>query len=393
MFLHMNLNDFAQGSGVMANKEITREEALAHFGVKGMKWGVVNEDQPMSKEQKRENKAKKFDAKAELMNTKISDLQKEIDNLPGGVKAYYKKAALQAKIHDAKERRDYLLKDAKAVRNKKLTSTQKKLLVGGIAAAALVGTVAASSAYGVGKQSGEIDSLLLRGEAFLKTKSFDSLNNPFNITKNSDLLQANMSPSAILNKIAKPVNPLYDTAGGHMNCRRCTFTHELRRRGYDVRATTSMVGWGQSESGLINAVTKGTRDKFGSTSLSTMVVGGRGIRGKIATDSRINPVKTTSSIKKEISKFSDLLPGFLGQPNGARGEIVFDFEAFGHSMAYEIFDGQPVIFDSQKGVMYRGVDGIKELTSKWGIPSGAEITRLDDVDLDLAFLSRWATRV
>ena len=61
----------------MSNREITREEALAHFGVKGMKWGVVNEDQPISKAQKRENKAKKFDAKAESMNAKISDLQKE----------------------------------------------------------------------------------------------------------------------------------------------------------------------------------------------------------------------------------------------------------------------------------------------------------------------------
>ena len=371
----------------MANATaVTREEALAHFGVKGQRWGVRNEDDISSKQTRRETKAKKFDAKAAAMNTKISDLNKEIDNLPNGVKAYYKKAYLQAKIRDTKIARDQYLKDANAVRNSKLTSTQKKVIVGTIVVAAVAGGVA----YSTGKESGEINSLKLRGEAFLKSRDFQVLNNPFAMTRNPDLLRPNMSPDNVLSMVSRQVNPLHDTPGGHMNCRRCTFTHELRRRGYDVRATTSRLGWGQSESGLINAVTRGTRDRFDRSSLSSMIVGGKGIRGQVSRDTRVNPVKMTSKITHEIFGLDDILPSFKGQPDGARGEIVFDYRRFGHSLAYEIFKGKPVLFDSQKGEMYRG-KGIDDFFAKWGYPEGADITRLDDVDLDLAFLSRWST--
>lgn len=41
----------------------------------------------------------------------------------------------------------------------------------------------------------------------------------------------------------------------------------------------------------------------------------------------------------------------------------------------------------EQALAHFGVKGMR-----WGYPSGAEITRLDDVDLDLAFLSRWATK-
>lgn len=367
--------------------DISREQALAHFGVKGMRWGVRNEDDLSPSLTRRETKAQKFDVKAAKMDAKISDINKEIENLPPGIRAYYKKSALQAKRSDVENTRNRYLKDADAVRNKKLTSTQKKVIVGSIVVAAIAGT----TAYSIGKQSGEVNSLMLRGEAFLRSRDSQSFSNPFSITKNKDLLKPNMSPDDVLKNISRAVNPLHDTPGGHMNCRRCTFTHELRRRGYDVRATTSSVGWGQSESGLINAVTKGTRDRFGSKSMSSMIYSGKGITGRLSRDNRINPIKTRNGITKEITDLMDLLPGFQGQPNGARGEIVFNYERFGHSLAYEIFNGKPVLFDSQKGEKYEG-KGINDFFAKWGYPSGAEITRLDDVDLDLAFLSRWATK-
>ncbi len=364
---------------------------LAHFGVKGMHWGVRKAEDPTSaKSIRRETKAKKFDVKTEAMNTKISDLNKEISQLPKGVRAYYKKGYLQNQIVETTKRRNTYAKDAEAVRKGKLTSTQKKVIIGGIAVAVVASTVA----YSVGKESGELNSLKLRGEAFLATKDFKAASNPLAMTKNPDLVRPNMSADDILRTIGRPVNPMYNTPGGHMNCRRSTFTHELRRRGYDVRATTSALGWGQSESGVINALTTDSRrDRFGSKSLSSMVVGGKGIRGQLSRDTRSNPAKTTASVAKSISTLDDILPGFKGQPNGARGEIVFNFGKFGHSMAYEMFDGKPVIFDSQKGIMYRGAHGILDMTTKWGQPSGAEITRLDDVDLDMKFLSRWATKV
>jgi hypothetical protein len=60
-------------------------------------------------------------------------------------------------------------------------------------------------------------------------------------------------------------------------------------------------------------------------------------------------------------------------------------------MAYEIIGGKPMIFDSQKGVMYDASKGLGKLTEHWGIPAGAELTRLDNMPLDMKFLSRWAT--
>jgi hypothetical protein len=57
-------------------------------------------------------------------------------------------------------------------------------------------------------------------------------------------------------------------------------------------------------------------------------------------------------------------------------------------MAYEVVDGVPHIFDSQKGTLY---NSSKMVESKWDGFHGAEITRLDNVDLDLNFLTRWAT--
>lgn len=320
------------------------------------------------------------------MNTRISDLNKEIDQLPKGVRAYYKKASLQSKIYNSAERRDAYLKDADAARKGKLTSTQKKVLIGGVA----VAVVASGITYATMNQSGQLNSLKLRGEAVVSRRDFNAFKN-FEFTRNPKLARTDLSPNEVLDLVAKKVNPLYDTAGGHMNCRRSSLTYELRRRGYDVRATTSAIGWGQSESGLINALTTDSRDRFTSSSLSQMVVGGKGIRARVNRDSRINPAKFTTSIDGLIEESKHVMPILAKQPSGARGEIVFNFQSFAHSMAYEIFDGKPVIFDSQKGVMYDAKTGIEEMTHKWGIPNGAEITRLDNMPLDLNFLSRWAT--
>ncbi len=78
------------------------------------------------------------------------------------------------------------------------------------------------------------------------------------------------------------------------------------------------------------------------------------------------------------------------QPSGARGEAVFDMGAFAHSMQWEIFDGVPHIFDSQKGSHFPVTpEGLNALMDKWGEPSSTQLTRLDNVDLDLDFLNRW----
>jgi len=165
-----------------------------------------------------------------------------------------------------------------------------------------------------------------------------------------------------------------------------------------VSATTSAVGWGQSESGVINALTTEGKDFFKPTSLSTSVVTTGG-SNKAPGDLRKAPgvkqivegLSGRTSAQNIFGADSDSLPvlkELAKQPNGARGEVVFKFSTFGHSMHYEIVDGVPHIFDSQKATVY---DATKRVESKWDGFSAAEIRRLDNLDLDLNFLSRWAT--
>ncbi len=112
------------------------------------------------------------------------------------------------------------------------------------------------------------------------------------------------------------------------------------------------------------------------------------IRGQVARDTRINPASLSSVHDSGFGK--ELLKTLSTQPDGARGEVVFNFKQFGHSMAYEVVQGKPYIFDTQKAIKY-DPSNLQDMYHKWGSPTNAEITRLDNADLDLKFLSRWAT--
>lgn len=177
-----------------------------------------------------------------------------------------------------------------------------------------------------------------------------------------------------------------------MNCRRCSLTYELRRRGFNVTATPSSIGAGQSESGLINALTPKRRNVTASTSMSAMIASNfDGVRKKLGRDSRVNPASMKQILfDSREDTHLELFDYLAKQPNGSRGEAVFNFRSFGHSLSYEIFNGKPVIFDTQKNQMF-DADSFKNFLTKWGSPSTVDLTRLDNLDLDYAFLSRWAT--
>lgn len=401
---------------------------LKHYGVKGMKWGVVNEDRgsdrSSKKAEKRETKAQKIDVVAAKAEVRLSEIKSEIDALPPGLKTTYKRSVLNTQKANQADYVRLLHRDAQWVREGKLTQNQKVLLAGGI----LAGSALILYGGAMMADSGQLNALSLRGEAFLKGKKFE-------FAKKDSLAKAATADS-VLSNVVKGVNPNYDNAGGQMNCRRCSFAYELRRRGYDVEATPTSVGTGHTESGLINALTPGKRNVIRSDSLSSKVVGGEGIRAMVSKDKRANPADTVS-LKQEISKFDSIrsqlrdqrsraksgeevlriedlmaknydneqaaggtfrksIVDSLGKmPNKARGEIVFDFGGFGHSMSWEIFDGKPVIFDTQKANRYdlTTTEGLNKISEKWGSFTAAEMTRLDNMDLDLDFLARWATNV
>lgn len=408
-------------------------ESLTHHGVKGMRWGVRKKEDLVGRDAarlnvgakgntpssvaakpsglitsvpttgvgkavaedkfaKQQRRAQEFLSRADVMGTKISELKLEneaIGDTKNPVKLYSKYANNQTRAQYEKAQKN-ALKDAEAVHHGKMTTKQKQVVAGALAVG---GILAVGVIYGQvtkGQQSGAFNSYKL-----LLNARRQGLEVPFKVNKE---LSGKMSASDILSKVSKQVNPGYSTPGGQMNCRRSTYTHELRRRGFDVHATTSSMGWGQSESGVINAVTPGAKNFYNRMSMSRAVVDkGRDTvaRGdvrssplkKILVDSLDTPKKVDGAWHLSDSK--KVLEALAKEPNGSRGEVLFKFPGFGHSMAYEIVDGVPHIFDSQKANHYHAAG--KMVESKWDGFHSAEITRLDNVDLDLNFLTRWST--
>jgi hypothetical protein len=366
-------------------------EALAHYGKKGMRWGVRNDKKSegapsgreVRKQEKRDDKTALLTAQTAKTNVRIQELKDEMAAVPkGGLRNHMKRNELHNELAQTVSYRDHLEKTSTAVAEGRLTPNQKKLIIGGAVMGGLV-----LVAYGGAKvQSGEFDSWKAQGRAALRGKRFD-------FDKNDSFAHAKTSDD-VLSRVVPGINPNYRSQAGAMNCRRCTFAFELRRRGYNVDATGSPVGWGQSETGFLNALTPGRRNINRATSMSSQVVSGLGIRGKARGDTR-------SSIGDRWSHpDANDRTGFLNllkqQPDGARGEAVFNFGAFGHSLSYERFGDSIHIFDNQKGTRYDVGDdaSYRSFIDKWGgagAVSNIQVSRLDNVALDHKFLSRWVT--
>ena len=244
-----------------------------------------------------------------------------------------------------------------------------------IVGAAIVGIAAYKLA-----DSGELNRLVAKGRALVTGIPPE--------WKTDVSLSQNMSADEIFEKVVKKINPEYDSeglkkVGSFANCRRCTFNYELRRRGFDVKATKTIGGSGQHIVGLYNA----THEKSYFTDL-------------FKNDDRVleyinkfdekffvpNEIKLSSGNKSDRAK--DLMNFLSSQPNGSRGELCMSWTVgSGHSMAYEIINSKPVIFDCQTSTMYTDYDKISdfvEYVDKIGY------FRLDNVNLNNDFLLRWA---
>jgi hypothetical protein len=359
---------------------------LAHYGVKGMRWGIRKDRESgggrgrtsatrRSKTIKRETNAEIRGLKKEnkVLKSLADKEQQKIDNGASFVSRKISEQKLK-KLNSQISKNDKKADDLKK-HGKRFTITEKQVM---IATAAAVAVGAAYLAYRYGSFDQERTAAMYR--THLSNLKFGS---PF---KPNSKLSRPMSVDEIMKNIVSGTNPNYASSGGQMNCRRTTFAYELRRRGFDVAATTSAIGYGQSESGLRNALSKKGRNLYSSISLSTMTVfGGGPLNSPAVGDRRKFPEATrfSSSIRDLPSKLSTLA-------EGARGEAVFEMDGFSHSMAFEIIQGEPHIFDTQKGTHYPATpEGLDELEHKWGKAAGVHLTRLDNLDLDLQFLSRW----
>lgn len=315
---------------MLSNQEKT-EAFLAHYGVKGMKWGVRKQDTTGS----RQSMAKRLD------ESWFGRLSK------ANVERYNRKVA-KKKLAEAQKQ----LEKQKGKAGGEVNPAVVMLgLYGGLAVTAI--TTQSIMKY---RDSGRRDAKQTGDREFKKDPS----------------LAKKMPVSQLHAKVSKPINPGYGEPGTQMNCRRATYAYEMRRRGYDVKATKSKFASGQTIKGVKNASQIDKNAKFESP------WGEKNVS---------NPhLFMLSSPQKKADLVFDSLKT---QPNGARGELAVSWlMGGGHSMSWEVVNKKPVIFDNQNGKMYDSPKAFSEFTP---VTTTAAYTRLDNKPINNEFIKRWVT--
>jgi hypothetical protein len=191
--------------------------------------------------------------------------------------------------------------------------------------------------------------------------------------KKKESLTGPKTEDQILKDVTPAINKGYPKQmGTSMNCRRCTFAYEMRRRGYDVKATKSLTATGQDDVGLTNAVRTNPK--------SSAAISGWGK----------NPIMTTVNGQQMTSegKSRSIFDTLSREPDGSRGELAVSWPfGGGHSVAYEVIGGKPVIFDTQSNKSWSNPIGFNNELG--GLVNQAAFTRLDNVNLNNDFLKRW----
>lgn len=220
--------------------------------------------------------------------------------------------------------------------------------------------------------SGEVHRAIIKGKAHINGETL--------AWKQKAELSKSMSHDELMKKVVKPINPDFGQSGTKMNCRRCTFAYEMRRRGLDVSATHSILATGQDQRGLKKAISS----KGSPTAKLTASLWGE---KKIT----VNPAKDFNSKasfeEKGLKKSTAIYDALNKLPDGARGELgVGWYMGGGHSVAWERVKGKTFIIDTQSGKSYDSPKAFQEIAS--GVMDAA-YTRLDNVKLNDDFLLKW----
>lgn len=288
------------------SKEI--DDFLEHHGIKGMKWGIRNEE-----------------------------------------KTSY--------TYGRSRKETLVSKDTSALEEEK-ADRRKKIIIGAAVAATILAAGVTYAAIRYDKKT--TTDLLSR----VSGRQIISFRRNENLTKSMDIRD--------LQKIVvKPINPNYGRPGTKVNCMRCTYAYELRRRGFDVRSTlaTMYSSLGQN--------TEGRNSILGET--SKLLEQRSDLMGK-------NPINFTK--RSNVDKAKSVFDALSKLPTGARGELGIDKVFGGHSLAFEKIKGTTHIIDAQNGKIY---SDYKSLSKIMDDVFSAAFTRLDDVDLNLEFLAKWVT--
>lgn len=325
------------------------DDFMAHYGVKGMKWGVRKDD----RQARRDRRAQKFLDKADVYREQL--------------KTNPTNSKLRKKYETA-------IKDAERKKQGKLSSKERKVVIG----AAFIATLVVAKALHAKIDSGEARVLIEDGKAFLSKKPKPGFK------ENPELSKWNMDADELLSKVVAPINPDYGKRGTKNNCRRATMAYEMRRRGYDVKATKSDLATGQNAIGLANSLGANRKETTSliktlsdEKTLDTTYFLAKGRQG-FANKSDLDRNRAMHRTFSELAK----------NPNGSRGElnVTWNFGS-GHSMAWEIIRGKPYVFDAQSGERYDSDSA--EFFKMMKQTSSVAINRLDDLPLNQEFLRRW----
>lgn len=185
--------------------------------------------------------------------------------------------------------------------------------------------------------------------------------------KDASLAKSNMSVADIQKKVIAPINKDYPGLGTTNNCLRCTYAYEMRRRGNDVTATKTIFASGQTS---VTARVQ-TKSLSGGTKIKNPT--NTGVKGVL-----LAKPPTSSHVMSTLAK----------QPNGSRGDLQMRWGPLmgGHSVAYEIIGGKPHIFDTQSGKTYSSARELAKLT---GPASSLSFTRLDNKSLNQLGMTAW----
>lgn len=360
---------------MLTNTQVDVDRVLEHFGIKGMKWGVRKQ----RSQSDRERSAQKHTDKA-------NDFQKRIDGLNArSPRTFYGRNQVKNQVHTLTVYRDKALKDAEAKRQGKLTDAERKTAKG----VEVVGVLATAKGVKNRLESGQFHSSAVRGKAYIHGQS------SMYFKKNAKLAEKDMSVEDLKSKVVKQVNPDYGQLGSKMNCRRCTLAYEMRRRGFEVRATRTTNGKGQEFTGLYNAMSPGEKvvkksDLYKETFKAMRKAKKEG-KGDVELDGPFG--KATQEFSKNQIPNARIFNELSKHPDGARGELQMLWTAGGgHSVAWEIVHGKPVILDCQSGEIMRSMSDMDRVYKEAGGTAGinsATVTRLDNVAMNHRFLTRW----
>ena len=299
---------------------VVEENALAHYGVKGQKWGVRHERKYVGKGRKT---TKTFNGKDSKSSTEVKTSKNNRYHVDDDA-AKALGPAIKAKV----------ISDLTSIGINAVQLDFEGAALYAMDLATIPAMIAKShfneNRFGKERAAAEVDP-----KTGLKKKSQE-------LSVKADIKRSNPPGFGI-------------TEGSSNNCMLCTTAYDLRRRGYDVAAQITANGYTPDT----------LKEWYPKVKLSKEYSTPSGIRnGK-------QKRETIKMVQNEL----------LAQGEGARGNFMVSWHyGGGHSMAYEIAGGKIMIRECQgnKTFPLTGIDGQKMLSNVESI----QYARLDNVDFN-----------